>query len=209
MMVSGLGQVQYANQRNSQPALHSKAVESSNLHPSNSTHSPPVRNKNLQTPGKTEINSPTRRHKTTLKGSGASVSKGQYLSVNVSQSSVGIDPYFKDHPEEAAANRRVSLIERAQAFASSERRMTIAASQQHLKVIPVVKREPDPVKRRYGIPTYSSQRDMQDLMKQRLNRDEWSFKCEFASKQYHIVRHKYNPDFGVDDRIELLPNLPT
>ena len=84
--------------------------------------------------------------------------------------------------------------------------MTIAASMQNIKVIPEVPRQPDPTKRRYGIKTYSSQVDMKQLMKERLNRDEWSFKCEFASKQYHIVRHKYNPDFGVDDRIELLPN---
>ena len=60
--------------------------------------------------------------------------------------------------------------------------MTIAASMQNIKVIPEVPRQPDPTKRRYGIKTYSSQADMKKLMEERLNRDEWSFKCEFASK---------------------------
>ena len=41
---------------------------------------------------------------------------------------------------------------------------------------------------------------------ERWNKSEFSYKVEYTSKQYHMVRHKYNSQYGVDDQIELLPN---
>ena len=75
-----------------------------------------------------------------------------------------------------------------------------------IKVVPVVAPQPDAAKRRYGIKNYSSQLDLKQLKKERWNKNEFSYKVEYTSKQYHLVRHKYNADFGVDDQIELLPN---
>lgn len=78
---------------------------------------------------------------------------------------------------------------------------------EHVKVVPVAPPKAEVGGRRYHLDqAYSSQADLAELGKARWNRDRFAYRCEFASQQYHLVRHKYDSEHGRDDQIELLPN---
>lgn len=118
-------------------------------------------------------------------------------------------PLFQKQSTMGRESSVTILAARHQAIAQADlspsaRRASIAETR--IGVVPVVPRQPDPNRRRYGIKAYSSQEELKQLKKQRWNKNDFKYKVEFTSKQYHLVRNKHASEFGVDDKLELLPN---